>query len=185
MGRHGGVDMELVCLDLEGVLIPEIWIAVAKKTGIDELRLTTRDISDYDELMNRRLGILEREKISLADIQNVIGTLDPLEGARGFTAALREQTQLVLLSDTFEQFAKPLMKKLSWPTLLCNTLLVDSSGMISGYRLRQNDGKRKAVEGFRSMGFRVFAAGERCYNDKGRSSGDVFSGTGVYSCGIS
>jgi len=156
--------MELVCLDLEGVLVPEIWIAVSRKTGIDELKLTTRDISDYDELMNHRLGILDREGIRLAEIQRVIGSLEPLEGALEFTRALRSETQLVILSDTFEQFAAPLMRKLELPTLLCNTLEVDGDDRIAGYRLRQSDGKRRAVEGFRGMGLRVFAAGDS-YND--------------------
>lgn len=156
--------MELVCLDLEGVLVPEIWIAVAKKTGLDELKLTTRDISDYDELMNYRLKILDREGILLKDIQEVIGTLEPLEGAKVFTEAVRSETQLVILSDTFEQFASPLMKKLDWPTLFCNTLKIDEAGRIAGYRLRQKDGKRRAVESFKAMGLRVFAAGDS-YND--------------------
>ena len=156
--------MELVCLDLEGVLVPEIWIAVAEKTGIEELRLTTRDISDYDELMNHRLGILDREQILLKDIQDVIGTLEPLDGAFEFTTQLRTESQLVILSDTFEQFASALMRKLDLPTLFCNTLVVEENGRIAGYRLRQADGKRKAVEAFRSMGLRVFAAGDS-YND--------------------
>jgi len=156
--------MELICLDLEGVLVPEIWIAVADKTGIEGLRLTTRDISDYDKLMNHRLGILNREGILLKDIQNVIGALEPLEGAYDFTRRLREIAQLVILSDTFEQFAAPLMRKLDLPTLFCNTLVVEDNGRIAGYRLRQADGKRKAVEAFRSMGLRVFAAGDS-YND--------------------
>ncbi len=156
--------MDLICLDLEGVLVPEIWIAVAEKTGLEELRLTTRDISDYDELMNYRLGILDREGILLKDIQNVIETLEPLEGAVDFTRTLREESQLVILSDTFSQFAAPLMKKLEMPTLFCNTLLVEGNGRISGIKLRQKDGKRKAVEAFRSMGLRVFAAGDS-YND--------------------
>jgi phosphoserine/homoserine phosphotransferase len=156
--------MELVCLDLEGVLVPEIWIAVAEKTGIEELRLTTRDISDYDELMNHRLGILDREQILLKDIQDVIGTLEPLDGAFEFTTQLRKESQLVILSDTFEQFASPMMRKLDLPTLFCNTLVVEENGRIAGYRLRQADGKRKAVEAFRSMGLRVFAAGDS-YND--------------------
>ncbi len=158
------IAMELVCLDLEGVLVPEIWIAVAAKTGLDELKLTTRDISDYDELMNYRLKILDREGILLKDIQEVIGTLKPLEGAKAFADTVRSITQLVILSDTFEQFASPLMKKLDWPTLFCNTLVTGEDGRITGYRLRQSDGKRKAVESFRAMGLRVFAAGDS-YND--------------------
>ncbi|OQX29349.1 MAG: phosphoserine phosphatase [Spirochaeta sp. LUC14_002_19_P3] len=156
--------MEVVCLDLEGVLVPEIWIAVAQKTKLDELKLTTRDISDYDELMNYRLKILDREKIHLGDIQAVIAGLEPLDGAAEFTAKLRSETQLIILSDTFEQFAAPLMKKLDWPTLFCNTLEVDNGGRIVGYRLRQQDGKRKAVESLRAMGLQVFAAGDS-YND--------------------
>ncbi|MDF1569429.1 MAG: bifunctional phosphoserine phosphatase/homoserine phosphotransferase ThrH [Spirochaetaceae bacterium] len=156
--------MELVCLDLEGVLVPEIWIAVSEKTGIKELRLTTRDISDYDELMAHRLGLLDSQNIRLKDIQEVIGKLTPLEGALEFTRRLRSETQLVILSDTFEQFAAPLMRKLDFPTLFCNTLDVDKDDRIIGYTLRQPDGKRKAVEAFRSMGLRVFAAGDS-YND--------------------
>jgi len=156
--------MELICLDLEGVLVPEIWIAVAEKTGIKELQLTTRDISDYDELMNHRLDILDREGILLKDIQKVIETLEPLDGALNFTHQLREETQLVILSDTFDQFASPLMKKLELPTIFCNTLIVEDSNRIAGYKLRQADGKKKAVEGFRSMGLKVFAAGDS-YND--------------------
>jgi len=156
--------MKLICLDLEGVLVPEIWIAVAEKTGLEELQLTTRDISDYDELMNHRLKILDREGILLKDIQDVIETLDPLEGALDFTRRVREETQLVILSDTFDQFAAPLMRKLELPTIFCNTLIVEDSDRIAGYRLRQADGKRKAVEAFRSMGLEVFAAGDS-YND--------------------
>jgi len=156
--------MELICLDLEGVLVPEIWIAFSKKTGIDELKLTTRDINDYDELMNYRLKILDREGFLLKDIQAVIETLQPLEGAVDFVNKVRENYQLIILSDTFTQFASPLMKKLNYPTLFCNTLTVNSKGRITGYRLRQDDGKRKAVEGFEKMGFRVFAAGDS-YND--------------------
>ncbi len=156
--------MELVCLDLEGVLVPEIWIAVAEKTGIEELRLTTRDISDYDELMMRRLGVLDREGILLKDIQSVIGTLQPMDGALDFIRQLREETQLVILSDTFEQFATPLMRKLELPTLFCNMLEIDESNRIAGYRLRQSDGKKKAITAFKSMGLRVFAAGDS-YND--------------------
>lgn len=156
--------MHLVCLDLEGVLIPEIWINVALTTGIDELKLTTRDISDYDVLMQKRLDILKDNGLTLKDIQNVIGTMDPLEGAGAFLDELREKTQVVILSDTFTQFAAPLMKKLSWPTLFCNTLLIDEQNRVSGYKLRQKDGKRKAVKGFQSMGLSVIAAGDS-YND--------------------
>ncbi len=156
--------MEAICLDLEGVLIPEIWIAVACKTQLDELKLTTRDIDNYDDLMNHRLNILHREGILLDDILEVINGLDPLDGALEFTAELRSETQLIILSDTFVQFAAPLMKKLDRPSLFCNTLEIDKNGRIIGYKLRQHDGKRRAVEAFRSMGLRVFAAGDS-YND--------------------
>lgn len=156
--------MEVVCLDLEGVLVPEIWIAVAQKTQLEELKLTTRDISDYDELMNMRLDVINREGIVLQDIQEIILTLKPLEGALAFLSTLRSETQLVILSDTFDQFAAPLMKQLNWPSLFCNTLKVDEMDRIIGYRLRQNDGKRKAVESFRAMGLKVFAAGDS-HND--------------------
>lgn len=156
--------MELVCLDLEGVLVPEIWIAVSEKIGLRELRLTTRDISDYDELMSHRLGILNRAGIVLKDIQNIIEALEPLEGALDFSRKLRRETQLIILSDTFEQFATPLMNKLELPTIFCNTLVVEESGRIASYHMRQSDGKRKAVEAFRSMGLRILAAGDS-YND--------------------
>ncbi len=156
--------MNLVCLDLEGVLVPEIWINFALKTGIEELKLTTRDIPDYDVLMNKRLGILEEHGLKLKDIQEVISTMDPLPGGYDFLSKLRERTQVIILSDTFDQFASPLMKKLDWPTLFCNTLIVDSNDRITGYRLRQKDGKKKAVDAFRSAGFRIMAAGDS-YND--------------------
>jgi phosphoserine/homoserine phosphotransferase len=156
--------MNLVCLDLEGVLVPEIWINVALKTGIKELKLTTRDIPDYDVLMNKRLGILKENNLKLTDIQEVIATMDPLPGAYEFSMALRSKTQLIILSDTFDQFAAPLMKKLDWPTLFCNTLVIDEQNRISGYRIRQKDGKRKAIEAFRTAGFNILAAGDS-YND--------------------
>ncbi len=156
--------MFVVCLDLEGVLVPEIWINVAKKTGIDELKLTTRDISDYDVLMKRRIGILDEHKLKLKDIQDVISTMQPLEGAENFLNSLREMTQVVILSDTFTQFASPLMKKLGWPTIFCNELLIDKTGRIADYSLRQKDGKKHAVKGFHSMGFKVIASGDS-YND--------------------
>lgn len=156
--------MNIVCLDLEGVLVPEIWISFSDATGIKELRLTTRDVPDYDALMKRRIGILDRQGLKLRDIQNVIETMNPLEGGREFLDALREKTQVVILSDTFEQFAKPLMRKLGWPTLFCNTLVVDETGRVTDYRLRQKDGKRKAAEGLKSLGFRTIAAGDS-YND--------------------
>ena len=156
--------MYVVCLDLEGVLIPEIWINFAEATGIEELRLTTRDIPDYDELMKKRLGILAARDLKLGDIQRVIGAMEPLPGALEFLNELKEKTQVIILSDTFTQFARPMMKKLNWPTLLCNTLVIDSDDRVRNYRLRQKDGKKKAVEGFQSMGFDVIAAGDS-YND--------------------
>ncbi len=156
--------MFVVCLDLEGVLVPEIWISVAEKTGIEELRLTTRDIPDYDVLMKGRIEILRQHNLRLSDIQEVISTMKPLEGAKEFLDELRSMTQVVILSDTFDQFAKPLMKQLDWPTIFCNTLEVDENGMITGYRLRQKDGKKHAVEGFHSMNIKVFASGDS-YND--------------------
>lgn len=156
--------MKLVCLDLEGVLVPEIWINVAERTGIEELRLTTRDISDYDVLMNKRLGILKEKGLKLKDITDVIGTMDPLPGGLDFIEELRSLTQVIILSDTFEEFASPLMNKLHWPTLFCNNLIIDAEGNVSGYELRQQDGKRKAIEAFRSTGCHIFAAGDS-YND--------------------
>ncbi len=169
--------MDIICLDLEGVLIPEIWISFAQKTKIDRLRLTTRDISDYDVLMCGRLEILKEHHLTLSDIQDVIGTMDPLEGAREFLDELRSKTQVVILSDTFSEFAQPMMRKLGWPTIFCNDLAVDAQGMITGYRMRQHDGKKHAIEGLRSMGFRTFAAGDS-YNDlamiKTADSGALF-----------
>lgn len=156
--------MHLVCLDLEGVLIPEIWISVARKTGIEELKLTTRDISDYDVLMKKRITIMDQNKLKLKDIQDVIASMEPLDGAKEFLNTLWEMTQVILLSDTFSQFASPLMKKLGWPTLFCNQLVIDESGRIADYKLRQKDGKKHAVKAFHSIGFKVFAAGDS-YND--------------------
>lgn len=156
--------MEIVCLDLEGVLVPEIWIAFAEKTGITELKRTTRDEPDYNKLMAWRMDILREHSLTLKDIQNTISCIKPLEGAKEFLDKLRAMTQVVILSDTFREFASPLMKQLGWPTILCNSLVVDENNMLSGMVLRQTDGKRKAIEGFRSMGFRTFAAGDS-YND--------------------
>ena len=156
--------MEIVCLDLEGVLVPEIWIAFAEKTGITELKKTTRDEPDYNKLMAWRMDILREHFLTLTDIQNTISEIKPLEGAKEFLDKLRAMTQVVILSDTFREFASPLMKQLGWPTILCNSLVVDENNMLSGMVLRQTDGKRKAIEGFRSMGFRTFAAGDS-YND--------------------
>lgn len=156
--------MEIICLDLEGVLVPEIWIAFAEKTGIPELKRTTRDEPDYDKLMKFRIDILASKGLSLKDIQSVIATIKPLDGAKEFLDKLRELTQVVILSDTFTEFAKPLMRQLGFPTILCNSLDVDSNGMIVGIKMRQHDGKRKAIEAFRGMDFRTFASGDS-YND--------------------
>jgi phosphoserine/homoserine phosphotransferase len=154
----------IACLDLEGVLVPEIWIGVAERSGIEELRLTTRDIPDYDELMTRRLRILDERGLGLPDIQAVIDALGPLPGAREFLDWLRERMQVVILSDTFYQFAAPLMRQLGWPTLLCHSLDVEPGGHIRAYRLRQSDPKRQAVRAFHGLNFRVLAAGDS-YND--------------------
>jgi len=154
----------LACLDLEGVLVPEIWISVAQKTGIGELRLTTRDISDYDLLMKRRLAILEQHRLTLRDIQSVIAAMAPLEGAGEFLGWLRERCQVVILSDTFSEFALPLMRQLTYPTIFCNRLEVDESGRIVNYHLRQPDQKRQSVIALKSLRFRVVAAGDS-YND--------------------
>lgn len=156
--------MDICCLDLEGVLLPEIWIQVAKDFHNDDLKLTTRDIPDYDELMRYRLAILKKNKIRLGDIQTVIARMKPLPGARTFLEGMQEDFQVVILSDTFYEFAMPLIKKLGNPTLFCNWLSVNRSGYIAGYRLRQKDGKRKAVRALKSIGFRVVASGDS-YND--------------------
>jgi phosphoserine/homoserine phosphotransferase len=154
----------IVVLDLEGVLVPEIWIAVAERTGIEALRRTTRDEPDYDVLMRYRLDLLDEHGLGLSAIQDVIGGLTPLPGAEAFVAALREQGQLVILSDTFEEFAQPLMRQLGWPTILCHRLSVDDGGRVVDYRLRMADPKRAAVDAFRSLHYRVVAAGDS-YND--------------------
>lgn len=159
-----GVKAELACLDLEGVLIPEIWINVAERTGVEELRLTTRDIPDYDELMTRRLGVLDRHGLGLPDIQAVIDDMGPLPGAAGFLEWLKERFQVIILSDTFYEFAHPLMRQLSWPTLFCHSLEVSADGRIAAYSLRQQDQKRQAVKAFHGLNFRVIASGDS-YND--------------------
>jgi phosphoserine/homoserine phosphotransferase len=156
--------MNMVCLDLEGVLVPEIWIAFSEAVGIPDLRRTTRDEPDYNKLMNFRLEILKKNSLKLPDIQKVISGMDPLPGAIEFTKRLREKTQLIVLSDTFEQFAKPLMEKLSWPSLFCNSLEIAGDGSVTGYSLRQQNGKREAVKAFKTMNMRVFAAGDS-FND--------------------
>ncbi len=158
--------MKVVCLDLEGVLIPEIWIEVSNRVGVDALKLTTRDISDYDALMRHRLDVLDAQRISLADIQAVIATLQPLAGAVEFIAWIRERFQLAVLSDTFYEFAEPVMRQLGWPMLLCNRLETDGRGMVTGYRVRQKDPKRQVVIAFHAMNFQVLAAGDS-YNDSG------------------
>jgi phosphoserine/homoserine phosphotransferase len=157
--------VQIVCLDLEGVLVPEIWIEFANRTGIEALRRTTRDEPDYDKLMNYRIGIMDQHGIKLSDIQNVIGTLPLLDGAKAFLDELRSLTQVMILSDTFEQFAKPLIKQLNWPTLLCHTLVVEND-RIAGYKLRIADQKRKAVAAFKALNYHVVAAGDS-YNDTG------------------
>lgn len=156
--------MQMICLDLEGVLVPEIWIAFSQETGIKELEITTREEPDYQKLMHYRMDILRQHGLRLSDIQDTISRIRPLEGAKDFLDKVRSMTQVVILSDTFSEFASPLMKQLGWPTILCNSLVTDSDGFITDIRMRQIDGKRRAIEGFRSMGFRTFAAGDS-YND--------------------
>jgi len=154
----------LVCLDLEGVLVPEIWINVALKTGIEELKITTREMPDYDKLMEQRLKILDRHHLKINDIQAVIAKMGPLDGAVEFIAWLRERYQVVILSDTFYQFAEPLMRQLGFPTLFCNQLEIDGNGRIIAYHMRMMDPKRHAVAAFKSLNFRAIAAGDS-YND--------------------
>jgi phosphoserine/homoserine phosphotransferase len=156
--------MHLVCSDLEGIFVPEIWINVAERTGIPELRLTTRDISDYDVLMRHRLKILAERGIRLADIQQVIGGMEPLAGASEFLAWLRAALPLLVVSDTFVEFAGPLIRKLDHPTLLCNSLEVDPQGFIRDYRLRQPEGKKRVAQAMRGLNYRVIAVGDS-YND--------------------
>ena len=156
--------MEIACLDLEGVLVPEIWIGFAEKTGISELRATTRDIPDYDVLMKQRLKLLRENNLGLIDIQEVISTMSPMEGAADFVAWLKERFQVVILSDTFYEFSEPLMRQLNFPTLFCHRLIVDSGGVITDYKLRQEDPKRQCVKAFHKLNFRVIASGDS-YND--------------------
>ena len=157
-------ELNIVCLDLEGVLVPEIWIAFSEASGIPELRRTTRDEPDYDKLMRWRLGILKEHGLKLQDIQRTIGTIDPLPGAREFLDALRQRTQAVILSDTFTQFARPLMEKLGWPTLMCNALEVAPDGEITGYSIRVAQSKLSTVRALQSVGFDTIACGDS-YND--------------------
>ena len=154
----------IACLDLEGVLVPEIWINVALKTGIDALKITTREMPDYDKLMKQRLTILDQHKLTIADIQDVIDKMGPLEGATNFIAWLRERCQVIILSDTFYQFAKPLMRQLGFPTLFCNQLEIISSGQIVNYHMRMQNQKKHSVAAFKSLNFFTMAAGD-AYND--------------------
>jgi phosphoserine/homoserine phosphotransferase len=156
--------MNIVCSDLEGVFVPEIWINVAEKTGIEELRLTTRDIADYDVLMKRRLSILDENNLKIDDIKAVIATMTPLDGAVEFLNWIRSRTQIIVVSDTFDQFARPLMEKLGWPTLFCHTLSIAPDGFISDYILRQKDAKREAVISLKTLNYNTIAMGDS-YND--------------------
>jgi len=169
--------MQIVCLDLEGVLIPEIWVELARQTGIEGLMATTRDIPDYDILMKQRLDYLERHNLRLGDIQSVISRMEPLPGARGFLDSLRARYQVIILSDTFYEFANSFMRQLAWPTLLCHRLKIDSQGRLVGYVLRQEDPKRNVVNALKQLNFRVFAAGDS-YNDttmlEGADAGFLF-----------
>ena len=156
--------MDIVCLDMEGVLVPEIWIAFSKASGIPELKRTTRDEPDYNKLMNWRLGILKEHGLGLSQIQDPIATIDPLPGAREFLDKLREETQVIIISDTFTQFAMPLMKKLGYPTLFCNTLDVAEDGTITGFQMRIEQSKLSTVKALQSIGFQTIASGDS-YND--------------------
>ena len=158
--------MNIVCLDLEGVLVPEIWIAFSEASGIPELRRTTRDEPDYNKLMNFRLGILKEHGLGLKEIQDTIAKIDPMPGAKEFLDALRAETQVLILSDTFTQFASPLMKKLGWPTLFCNELEVAESGEVTGFRMRCEKSKLTTVKALQSVGFETIAAGDS-FNDLG------------------
>ena len=160
------MSMNIVCLDLEGVLVPEIWIAFAKETGIPELTRTTRDEPDDDKLMNWRLGILKEHGLGLKEIQETIAKIDPLPGAKEFLDKLRETTQVIIISDTFTQFAAPLMKKLGWPTIFCNTLEVAKDGTITGFKMRCEQSKLSTVKALQSVGFETIASGDS-HNDLG------------------
>ena len=173
-------DMYVVCLDMEGVLVPEIWIAFAEATGIPELRRTTRDEPDYDKLMQYRINILKEHGLGLKEIQDTIATIDPMPGAKEFLDSLREFTQVIILSDTFYQFAMPLMKKLGYPTLFCNTLEVAENGEITGYKMRVEKSKLSTVKALQSVGFTTIASGDS-FNDLGmiqaRKAGFLFKST--------
>ena len=158
--------MNIVCLDLEGVLVPEIWVEFAKESGIAELEKTTRDEPDYDKLMKYRLDILKQHGMGLKEIQNTIARIDPMPGAKEFLDEIRSMSQVIIISDTFEQFAAPLMKKLGWPTIFCNTLEVAEDGVITGFRMRVHDTKLTTVKALQSIGFETIASGDS-YNDLG------------------
>ena len=160
------MDMNIVCLDLEGVLVPEIWVAFAEETGIPELEKTTRDEPDYDKLMKWRLGILKEHGLGLKEIQETIAKIDPMPGAKEFLDELRSMTQVIIISDTFTQFAAPLMKKLGWPTIFCNSLEVAENGEITGYRMRVENSKYSTVKALQSIGFETIASGDS-HNDLG------------------
>ena len=160
------MDMNIVCLDLEGVLVPEIWVAFAEETGIPELKKTTRDEPDYDKLMKWRLGILKENGLGLKEIQETIAKIDPMPGAKEFLDELRSMTQVIIISDTFTQFAAPLMKKLGWPTIFCNSLEVAENGEITGYRMRVENSKYSTVKALQSIGFETIASGDS-HNDLG------------------
>ena len=158
--------MKILVADLEGVFLPEIWVSVAEKTGIEGLKLTTRDISDYDVLMTKRLSLARDNKLKVQDIQKIIATLEPLDGALDILNWIREESQIIILSDTFEEFAKPLMAKLNYPTLFCHNLVIDAQGNITGYKLRINNQKTMAVRALKSLNYQVLAFGDS-YNDVG------------------
>ena len=160
------MDMNIVCLDLEGVLVPEIWVAFAEETGIPELKKTTMDEPDYDKLMKWRLGILKEHGLGLKEIQETIAKIDPMPGAKEFLDELRSMTQVIIISDTFTQFAAPLMKKLGWPTIFCNSLEVAENGEITGYRMRVENSKYSTVKALQSIGFETIASGDS-HNDLG------------------
>lgn len=160
------MDMNIVCLDLEGVLVPEIWVAFAEETGIQELKKTTRDEPDYDKLMKWRLGILKEHGLGLKEIQETIAKINPMPGAKEFLDELRSMTQVIIISDTFTQFAAPLMKKLGWPTIFCNSLEVAENGEITGYRMRVENSKYSTVKALQSIGFETIASGDS-HNDLG------------------
>ena len=172
--------MDIVCLDLEGVLVPEIWIAFSKASGIEELKRTTRDEPDYNKLMHWRLGVLKDHGLGLREIQTTISTIDPMPGAKAFLDELRALTQVVILSDTFTQFAAPLMEKLAWPTIFCNSLVVDADGSITGFKMRTEKSKLSTVKALQSVGFDTIAAGDS-YNDlemiKASKAGFLFRST--------